>query len=99
MNTATAEVATHHQVRTFVRAPRKLLIGSKWLDAASDKTFPTYKPATGEVLAKSAVIRTVDGVAQRKMGRLPEPLRHCRETSRHHLLSPGSAPHGTNCRA
>lgn len=86
MNTATAEVPMHHQVRSFVGAPRKMLIGGNWLDAASGNTFPTYNQATGEGLAKSAAIRTGDGVAQRKRERLPEPRRHCRETSRRHLL-------------
>jgi len=86
MNTATAEIPMHDQVRTFVGAPRKMLIGGNWLDAGSGKTFPTYSPATGEVLEKSATIRTGGGVAQRKRERLPEPRRHCRETSRRHLL-------------
>ena len=31
-----------------------MLINGKWVDAASGKTFPTYNPATGEVLAKVA---------------------------------------------
>jgi phenylacetaldehyde dehydrogenase len=42
------------RVTSFVEKPRKLLIGGKWVDAASGKTFPTYNPATGEVLAKIA---------------------------------------------
>ncbi len=31
-----------------------MLIGGKWTEAASGKTFPTYNPATGEVLAQVA---------------------------------------------
>ena len=31
-----------------------MLINGKWVDAASGKTFPTYNPATGEVLANVA---------------------------------------------
>jgi len=31
-----------------------MLINGKWVDAASGKTFPTYNPATGEVLAHVA---------------------------------------------
>jgi phenylacetaldehyde dehydrogenase len=31
-----------------------MLINGKWVDAASGKTFPTYNPATGEVLAQVA---------------------------------------------
>ncbi len=34
--------------------PGKLLIGGKWVDAASGKTFPTVNPATGEVLTHLA---------------------------------------------
>ena len=37
-----------------------MLIGGKWLDAASGKTFPTYNPATGEVLAHVAEGNSVD---------------------------------------
>jgi phenylacetaldehyde dehydrogenase len=40
-----AELATH---------PRKLLIGGKWVEAASGKTFTTVNPATGEPLAEVA---------------------------------------------
>lgn len=54
MVTTTAELPMHDQVRTFVGAPRKMLIGGRWVDAASGKTFPTYNPATGEVLAHVA---------------------------------------------
>jgi len=54
MSTATVEIPTHHLVKTFVSAPRKMLIGGKWLEAASEKTFPTYNPATGEILAHVA---------------------------------------------
>jgi len=36
------------------RQTRKMLINGKWLDAASGKTFPTFNPATGEVLAMVA---------------------------------------------
>ncbi|MBV9819336.1 MAG: aldehyde dehydrogenase family protein [Solirubrobacterales bacterium] len=38
----------------FVNSPHKILIGSDWVDAASGKTFETYNPATGEVLANVA---------------------------------------------
>ncbi len=42
------------RVSDFVKKPRKMLIGGKWINAASGKTFPTYNPATGEVLAQIA---------------------------------------------
>lgn len=54
MNTTTAEIPMHEQVQTFVTAPRKMLIGGRRIDAASGKTFPTYNPARGEVLANIA---------------------------------------------
>ena len=33
---------------------KRMLIGGKWLEAASGKTFQTRNPATGEVLAQVA---------------------------------------------
>jgi phenylacetaldehyde dehydrogenase len=39
------------KVTDFISKPRKMLINGKWVEAASGKTFPTYNPATGEVLA------------------------------------------------
>src|SRR5947209_7353078 len=38
----------------FVTKRGKILINNQWTDAASGKTFPTYDPATGEVLAQIA---------------------------------------------
>jgi phenylacetaldehyde dehydrogenase len=39
---------------SFVSQSRKMLINGKWVEAASGKTFATYNPATGEVLARVA---------------------------------------------
>src|SRR5450631_70636 len=44
----------HPQVAEFIDKPRKMLINGRWVNAASGKTFPTYNPATGEVLAQVA---------------------------------------------
>jgi phenylacetaldehyde dehydrogenase len=44
-------VQVHPRVERFIRSSKKLYIGGKWVAAASEKTFPTYNPATGEVLA------------------------------------------------
>ena len=60
MSTPTVEIPTHQQVLTFVSKPRKMLIGGKWLEAASGKTFPTYNPATGETLAHVAEGNSAD---------------------------------------
>src|SRR5882762_10200621 len=54
MSTATVEIPIHQKVTTFLGAPRKMLIGGRWVNAASGKTFPTYNPATGEILAQVA---------------------------------------------
>jgi phenylacetaldehyde dehydrogenase len=42
------------QVAEFIEKPRKMLINGKWVNAVSGKTFPTYNPATGGVLAQVA---------------------------------------------
>ena len=52
MSTATMTEALHPNVGTFVAQTRKMLINGRWVNAQSGKTFPTYDPATGEVLAK-----------------------------------------------
>ena len=44
----------HPQVAEFIDKPRKMLINGQWVNSASGKTFPTYNPATGEVLAHVA---------------------------------------------
>ena len=60
MSTATVEIPIHQKVTTFLGASRKMLIGGRWLEATSGKTFPTYNPATGEVLAHVAEGNSVD---------------------------------------
>src|SRR6516162_10490857 len=54
MVTALPNVQLQDKVTEFIAKPRKMLINGKWVEAASGKTFPTYNPATGEVLAKVA---------------------------------------------
>ena len=44
----------HSHVQEFLGKPRKMFIDGKWVEAASGKTFPTYNPATGEVMAQVA---------------------------------------------
>jgi phenylacetaldehyde dehydrogenase len=52
---ATAATATlEPAVSSFVSRNHKMLINGKWVDSASGKMFPTYNPATGEVLAQVA---------------------------------------------
>ena len=50
MSLATPELHIDDRVKGFVAQPRKLLIDGQWIEAASGKTFPTFNPATGEVL-------------------------------------------------
>jgi len=54
MATTAAPVQLHRSVQEFLSQPKKLLIGGQWVDAQSAKTFETYNPATGEVLARVA---------------------------------------------
>src|SRR6184192_381938 len=54
MATAISGVQIDDKVTSFVSKNRKMLINGKWQNAASGKTFPTYNPATGEVLAHVA---------------------------------------------
>ncbi len=44
----------HPLVAEFLEKPRKMLIGGQWVNSISGKTFPTYNPSTGEVLAQVA---------------------------------------------
>ncbi len=54
MATALKLVPPEPKVTSFVSRKHKMLINGKWVDAASGKTFPTYDPATGEVLSEIA---------------------------------------------
>jgi phenylacetaldehyde dehydrogenase len=54
MELATSSAQIDPRVASFLAAPRKILIGGKWVSAASGKTFATLDPATGEVLAHVA---------------------------------------------
>src|ERR1700675_3943391 len=54
MAVATSPVPIDSRVAEYLDKPRKMLIDGKWVDAISGKTFPTYNPATGEVLAQVA---------------------------------------------
>jgi phenylacetaldehyde dehydrogenase len=54
MATATQTIPVDQNVTQFVAKTRPMLINGKWVNAASGKTFPTYNPATGEILAHVA---------------------------------------------
>ncbi|HTR25516.1 MAG TPA: aldehyde dehydrogenase family protein [Terriglobales bacterium] len=54
MATAVSPTGIDARVAEFIEKPRKMFIDGKWVDAISGKTFPTYNPATGEVLANIA---------------------------------------------
>jgi phenylacetaldehyde dehydrogenase len=54
MGVAVSPIQIDSRVSEFIDKPRKMLIDGKWVNAASGKTFPTYNPATGEVLAQIA---------------------------------------------
>jgi phenylacetaldehyde dehydrogenase len=54
MATAISTPSIDPAVSSFIARKPKMLINGKWVEAASGKTFPTYNPATGEVLAQVA---------------------------------------------
>ena len=54
MAVATSPIQIDSRVADFIDKPRKMLIDGKWVTSISGKTFPTYNPATGEVLAQVA---------------------------------------------
>jgi len=54
MATAVGTAPIDARVEDFIKKPRPIFINNQWVPAASGKTFPTYNPATGEVLAQVA---------------------------------------------
>src|SRR6202162_6240808 len=54
MATAVSSVPAGEKATSYISKDRRMLINGKWVEAASGKTFPTYNPATGEVLARVA---------------------------------------------
>src|ERR1700682_2380150 len=49
-----ATIQVDERVSDFVTTPRKMLINGTWRESVSGKTFKTYNPATGDVLAEVA---------------------------------------------
>src|SRR6202011_6021290 len=54
MATVLSSVHMDDKVTSYISKNRKMLINGRWVNAASGKTFPTYNPATGEILARVA---------------------------------------------
>src|SRR5204862_4456120 len=55
MATATAPQQKSRTIKPpVVKAQQPMLIGGKWVDSVSNKTFPTTNPATGEVICQVA---------------------------------------------
>jgi len=48
------QVELDERTSGFLAAPKKLLIDGEWVEAASGKTFPTYDPASEDVLTEVA---------------------------------------------
>jgi phenylacetaldehyde dehydrogenase len=66
---STTPVELDGSVTAFLQAPRKMLIGGKWVEAASGKTFESYDPSTGDVLARVAEGDSLDVDAAVKAAR------------------------------
>jgi phenylacetaldehyde dehydrogenase len=54
MATTATGVQVTDAVAQFLAVPRKMFINGRWVDSVSGKTFPSYDPSTGEVLAQVA---------------------------------------------
>jgi len=54
MGAAISPIQIDSRVADFIVKPRKMLIDGTWVSSISGKNFPTYNPATGEVLAQVA---------------------------------------------
>src|ERR1700675_1869360 len=54
MATVLSSVHMDDKVTSYISKNRKMLINGQWVEATSGKTFPTFNPATGEVLARIA---------------------------------------------
>src|SRR6202051_2803214 len=54
MATVLSSVRMDDKVTSYISKDRKMLINGQWEEAVSGKTFATYNPATGEVLARVA---------------------------------------------
>src|ERR1041384_2226835 len=54
MATTVSTAQIDPRVANFIKKPRKMLINGNWVDAVSGKTFSSYDPSTGEVLAQIA---------------------------------------------
>ena len=50
MSTGTTEITP--MLQSFLSSPRKILIDGKWGNTLSEQTFPTFNPATGDVLCQ-----------------------------------------------
>ncbi|HYZ25013.1 MAG TPA: aldehyde dehydrogenase family protein, partial [Rhodopila sp.] len=68
--------------------PKRMLIGGKWLEAASGRTFATHNPATGEVLAQVAEgdAEDIDGAVAAAREAFDGPWRKFRPAERQRLL-------------
>ena len=71
MSTTVSAPQIHSRVQEFIAKPRKMLIDGKWVEAASGKTFPTYSPATGEVMAQIMPAEALRDLRVTLFGRLP----------------------------
>jgi phenylacetaldehyde dehydrogenase len=54
MATTASATLLDQNVSRIVSRTQKILINGKWVEAASGKTFPTYNPATGDILSRVA---------------------------------------------
>ena len=51
---STLDKSVSEKTKSFLSAPKQMLIDGKWVTSASGKTFPVYDPVTGDVLVQVA---------------------------------------------
>jgi phenylacetaldehyde dehydrogenase len=60
MNAPLARPALSEKLASFLGGTHRAFIGGKWIDATSGRTFETFDPGSGRVIAKVAECDAAD---------------------------------------
>ncbi|MEQ8165542.1 MAG: aldehyde dehydrogenase family protein [Alphaproteobacteria bacterium] len=82
MDVSVTENQMSAAVSKFLSAKRQMLIGGKWVDAASGETLPVYNPATGQIMAN------VPAADKEDIDRAVSAARKAFESGPWHTMSP-----------
>lgn len=80
MSVASSSYPLLRPVENFIGTPGKLLIDGQWVPSTGGRTFETFNPATGEVLAHVAegCVLEIDHVVKAADGNLKKVTRRRR---------------------